>query len=121
LIFFFIAYKGAQYLFHIIEDNRLVPTASKELINVYNGLDLNKNEIIDEQRIHNIGKKFGLIILENDVKRARNQILEKIRKENQEKNPNNNRVDDVVRNDGNNNTSENQIFNDKIIRDNKRT
>ncbi|GES90466.1 mitochondrial K+-H+ exchange-related-domain-containing protein [Rhizophagus clarus] len=89
------AYKGAQHLSHIIEDNRLVPTASKELINIYNGFDLNKNEVIDEQRIHNIAKKFGLTVLENDVKRARNQILEKIRKENQEKNSNSTtKVDD---------------------------
>ncbi|CAG8630334.1 2_t:CDS:2 [Funneliformis mosseae] len=79
------AYKGAQHLSHVINDKRLVPTESKELNRIYNGLDLNdSNNAIDEQRIHNIAKKFGLIALEVDVKRARHQILEKIKKESQQ-------------------------------------
>ncbi|CAG8727782.1 17989_t:CDS:2 [Cetraspora pellucida] len=78
------AFKGAQYLQLIIGDKRLTPTDSSILDQIYDGIDLNNCDILDENRIHQIAHEFNVLTMDVDVKRARHQILEKIKPESKE-------------------------------------
>ncbi|RIB07821.1 mitochondrial K+-H+ exchange-related-domain-containing protein [Gigaspora rosea] len=79
------AFKGAQHLQFIIKDKRLTPMDSHILDQIYNGIDLNNYGILDENRIHKMAHELNVLGLDVDVKRARLQILEKIKSEPQEK------------------------------------
>ncbi|CAG8720819.1 26_t:CDS:2, partial [Cetraspora pellucida] len=78
------AFKGAQYLQLIIGDKRLTPTDSSILDQIYDGIDLNNCDILDENRIHQIAHEFNVLTMDVDVKRARHQILERIKPESKE-------------------------------------
>ncbi|CAG8462140.1 2039_t:CDS:2 [Ambispora leptoticha] len=83
------AYKGAQHLRQVITDNRLSPLTCEMLDTIYKDIDLGGHDdperMIPEERIEAIAKHFELPALEVDVKRARNQVLNKLAKERSEK------------------------------------
>ncbi|CAG8701327.1 4835_t:CDS:2, partial [Racocetra fulgida] len=64
-------------------NDRLIPTDSNVLDQIYDGIDLNNYDILDENRIHQIAHEFNVLTMDTDVKRARHQILEKIESESQ--------------------------------------
>ncbi|CAG8747210.1 1993_t:CDS:2 [Racocetra persica] len=61
------AFKGAQYLQLIISDKRLMPTDSNVLDQIYDGIDLNNCDILDENRIHRIAHEFNVLTIDVDV------------------------------------------------------
>ncbi|KAF0396200.1 mitochondrial hydrogen/potassium transport system protein [Gigaspora margarita] len=83
--FHYKAFKGAQHLQFIIKDKRLTPMDSHILDQIYSGLDLNNYGILDENRIHKMAHELNVLGMDVDVKRARLQILEKMKSEPQEK------------------------------------
>ncbi|CAG8588481.1 9243_t:CDS:2, partial [Acaulospora morrowiae] len=79
------AFKGAQHLQHITNDGRLIPTKSDQLNYIFDGLDLENGDVIDEDRIHMITDEFKVERLGIEVRRARHQILEKLKTESPDK------------------------------------
>ncbi|CAG8443633.1 2574_t:CDS:2 [Dentiscutata erythropus] len=75
------AFKGAQHLQLIIGNKRLTPIDSHLLDQIYSGIDLNNCDILDENRIHRMAHELSVLGMDVDVKRARHQMLEKIKSE----------------------------------------
>ena len=77
------AYKGAQHLRYIIDTSRLSPTDSDVLNKIYSSTNI-KTQIVDDNLIDSVAKAFDTPGLAIEIKRARQQILEKIKKKNEE-------------------------------------
>ncbi|CAG8455173.1 8041_t:CDS:2 [Paraglomus occultum] len=76
------AYKGAQHLRYILDTSRLSPTDSDVFNKIYSSTNI-KTQILDDNLIDSIAKAIDIPGLAIEIKRARQQILEKIKKENE--------------------------------------